>query len=299
MLQAWVSGARANHGFVIQDYAKGNGLEWRSANENQASRRPRLTVTYGGGARMDFQNGAAPTAGYAGNADTTIASGAPPGWSVWNGWGHNLDGSGGKHESALLAFDLSAIQPGRRTETGACWFEYDAGKPWAAVGADSTGDHGGVVLGNVTASSVGTVTIPAQRRGRAARPGLGGRPTAESRLRDHQLPGGGLDPGETHEAAARRELDEELELTCEALGPCIWIREHVFPWDGRVYRQRERYFLWRVEPFELAPITTPIDVAITAHHGGRWRSCGRRGRGVCAAADRGIRGGTARGWAAG
>lgn len=192
VVQAWVSGARANNGFVIQDYAKGNGLEWRSANENQASRRPRLSVTYSGGARMDFQNGAVPIAGYAGNADTTIASGAPPGWSVWNGWGHNLDGSGGKHESALLAFDVSAIQPGATvkaaslvlhvtnastdsypiyealqpwTESGACWFEYDTGKPWAAVGADSTGDHGGVVLGNVTASTVGTVTIPLNAAG--------------------------------------------------------------------------------------------------------------------------------------
>lgn len=192
VIQAWVSGARPNNGFVVQDYAMENGLEWRSANENQASRRPRLSVTYNGGARMDFQNGAAPTTGYAGNVDTTLASGAPPGWTVWNGWGHNLDGSGGKHESALLAFDLSAIAPGARVkavslvlhvtnpstdsypvyealqpwnEGRACWFEYDSGQPWSAVGADSTGDHGGVVLGSSTASTVGTVTIPLNAAG--------------------------------------------------------------------------------------------------------------------------------------
>ena len=41
--------------------------------------------------------------------------------------------------------------------------------------------------------------------------------------------GGGLEPGETHEDAARRELREEAGLEDVELGPCIWTREHVFP----------------------------------------------------------------------
>jgi 8-oxo-dGTP pyrophosphatase MutT (NUDIX family) len=66
-------------------------------------------------------------------------------------------------------------------------------------------------------------------------------------------PGGGLDSDETHEAAALRELVEEVGLREVTLGPCIWTREHVFPWpDGTWYRQRERYFLARVPRFEVS-----------------------------------------------
>ena len=36
--------------------------------------------------------------------------------------------------------------------------------------------------------------------------------------------GGGLEPGEAHEDAARRELREEVGLEGVDLGPCIWTR---------------------------------------------------------------------------
>jgi 8-oxo-dGTP pyrophosphatase MutT (NUDIX family) len=66
-------------------------------------------------------------------------------------------------------------------------------------------------------------------------------------------PGGGLEEGETHEAAILRELAEETGVRAPQIGPCVWTREHVFPWKGRVLRQRERYFVVRVESPELRP----------------------------------------------
>ena len=66
-------------------------------------------------------------------------------------------------------------------------------------------------------------------------------------------PGGALDPAETHEQAARRELREEAGVRDIELGPWIWTREHVFPWGGKTWRQQERFFLARLPGFEVQP----------------------------------------------
>jgi 8-oxo-dGTP diphosphatase len=70
-------------------------------------------------------------------------------------------------------------------------------------------------------------------------------------------PGGGQEPGEDDAATLRRELDEELGLVVDELGPHLWTRLHVIPfldgsWDG----QRERVYLVRTPPFEPLPSLT-------------------------------------------
>lgn len=65
--------------------------------------------------------------------------------------------------------------------------------------------------------------------------------------------GGGLEDGETHEDAVRRELKEEAGLADVELGTPVWKRTHVFElgiqWNG----QTELYFLVRTTAFEPRP----------------------------------------------
>ena len=79
--------------------------------------------------------------------------------------------------------------------------------------------------------------------------------------------GGGADEGEQPEETLRRELAEEAGLTDFELGPEIWTREHTFAWAGRIYRQRERYYLVRVDEHVPAPT---IDLAAEHVHDVRW-----------------------------
>ncbi|MFL5936258.1 MAG: NUDIX domain-containing protein [Gaiellaceae bacterium] len=79
--------------------------------------------------------------------------------------------------------------------------------------------------------------------------------------------GGGADAGERPEDTVRRELAEEVGLVDFELGPEIWRREHTFAWDGSIYRQRERYYLVRVDEHDPAPT---IDLAAEHVHDVRW-----------------------------
>ena len=59
-------------------------------------------------------------------------------------------------------------------------------------------------------------------------------------------PGGGLEGDESFEEAARRELWEETGITSE-LGPCVWVRRHVFEFQGVWLDEVERFFVVRLD----------------------------------------------------
>jgi 8-oxo-dGTP pyrophosphatase MutT (NUDIX family) len=84
-------------------------------------------------------------------------------------------------------------------------------------------------------------------------------------------PGGGIDPGETPERAALREVAEEVGLELEWPGPLVWTRRFVFSFDGVTYDQDEVFYFMRVDRHEVDDSRhTPLERRYLSGH--RWFS---------------------------
>ena len=69
------------------------------------------------------------------------------------------------------------------------------------------------------------------------------------------LVGGGVEPGETYEQAARREVGEETGIDDVTIGRCVWTQEKVVEWITGLHLVVTRFFVGRV------PTGTPVDFA--------------------------------------
>ena len=85
--------------------------------------------------------------------------------------------------------------------------------------------------------------------------------------------GGGVDPGESLEAGALREIAEETGFTDVELGPVVWLRASVFTLaDGETVILKESYFVARCqggepsraawEPHEVAVLQSIRDLGL-------------------------------------
>jgi 8-oxo-dGTP pyrophosphatase MutT (NUDIX family) len=87
-----------------------------------------------------------------------------------------------------------------------------------------------------------------------------------------EIPGGGIERGESSADAARRELLEEAGIATVEMGPCVWVQHAEFDFAGYHFDQDERiHVAWCDSGQNLQPTRLEAIEAL-AFTGGRWWS---------------------------